>query len=308
MKVRAKGKNSINSFYNAAIEVKDMASIYWYGALAVIGLGLAVFVLYKKKNYYEFILFFLFAIMSTFIGEMIVMLFLNSYSYMPGIYMDYYAENILGHIITNTTLWPATALLVAAYSLRGRWIVLISAIFTLVDIFFINLGIYRHNWWETWMTSVVIILYCFLVKLWFGQLKSKRGGILRYITFWFGLLVILKLPESFLLLSGMQYAIVGWFENLYRDAGVFSVFYNMALSLVSVFFICILKKWYWKLFPFIIYFSGDAILWNKEILFFNGGWNIYYLMLVHVVCLALFIALENKYPYNYVAQLKDGDK
>lgn len=70
------------------------------------------------------------------------------------------------------------------------------------------------------------------------------------------------------------------------------------MTFPSVFFICILGKWYWKLVPFFIYFSFDAILLVKGILFFNGGWNIYSLMLLRTVCLTLFIALENKYPYS----------
>jgi len=275
-----------------------MAAIYWYCALVVIGVGMVIFILYKKKNYYEFISFFLFAMMMVFICEMIVLLFLNSYAYKPGVFRDYYAENIFGHIITNAFLWPAAALLVVAYSLRFRWIVLITLIFTLLDILFVHLGIYQHNWWQTWITSVAVFLFCILMKIWFAQLQSKRSGILRYTTFWFVLWVILKLPISVLLLLGLQYTFVGWFENVYRDAGVFSVIYNAALSLVCFFFICILKKWYWKLVPFLIYFSCDAILLNRGMLFFNGEWNLYYLMLVRSICLLLFIALENKYPYN----------
>ncbi|NPV93215.1 MAG: hypothetical protein HPY50_20835 [Firmicutes bacterium] len=275
-----------------------MAAVYWYCALAVLGAGMTVFILYKKKNFYEFISFFLFAMMVAFIGEMIVLLFLNGYAYKPGVFTDYYAEDIFGHVVPNATLWPATALLVIAYSLRYRWILLITVVFTLLDILFINLGIYQYNWWKTWMTSAAILFYCVLMKIWFVQLKNKRSGILRYITFWLILLVILKLPISLLLFLGMQHTIIGWFENIYRDSGVFSVFYNAALSFFGVFFICVLKKWYWKLVPFFIYFSCDAILLDKGILLFNGGWNLYYLMLVRTVCLALFIALENKYPYN----------
>ena len=243
--------------------------------------------------------------MMAFVGEMIVLLFLNSYTYKPGVFNDYYAENIFGHIVPNATLWPATALIVVAYSLPCRWIVLITIVFTLLDIIYVNLGIYQHNWWRTWMTSVAIFVYCLLMRAWFGQLKSKRSGILRYITFWFILLVIMKLPVSVLLLSGIQYTTIGWFENLYRDAGVFSVFYNAGLSFVGVFFICLLKKWYWKLVPFFIYFSFDYLLLDRGILLFNCGWNIYYLMLVRSVGLTLFIALENKYPYTLNHWQKD---
>lgn len=106
-----------------------MAGFYWYCFLAVVGIVITVLILYKKKNFYELISFFLSAMMAVFIVEMIVLLFLDGYSYKPGVFTDYYAENILGHIVPNATLWPAIALLAAAYPLRWYWIVLITAIF-----------------------------------------------------------------------------------------------------------------------------------------------------------------------------------
>jgi hypothetical protein len=275
-----------------------MTAVYWYCALGIIGAVLTVFILIKKKNYYELLTFFLFAMMVAFIGEMIVLLFLNGYAYYPGVFKDYYAENLFGHIIPNATLWPATALLVAAYSLRYRGIVLITVIYTLLDILYVRLGIYQHNWWRTWMTSAAIFSYCVFMKAWYAQLKNKRRTFLRFITLWFALLIIMKLPVTALLLTGMQHAYVGWFENTYRDSGVFSVFYNAAVSLGCAFFICVLKKWYWKLVPFLLYFTGDAVLTGLGLLFFSGGWNIYYFMLTRPLCLILFIALENKYPYK----------
>ena len=154
------------------------------------------------------------------------------------------------------------------------------------------------------MTSAAIFIYCVLMKSWFARLQSKRRGILRYITFWFSLLVILKLPVTLLLFSGLQYTVAGWFENLYRDSGVFSVFYNAALSFFCTFFLCIWKKWYGKLVPFLIYFSFDALLLTRGMIFFNGGWNLYCLMLVRTACLLIFMALEHKYPYNPPAKLK----
>lgn len=234
--------------------------------------------------------------MFVFICEMVVLLFFNGYAYRPGLYADYYAENIFGHILPNATLWPATALLVVAYSLRYRWIALIAVVFTLLDVLFVHLGLYQHIWWKTWMTSVGIFGYCVLMQKWFIKLRSNRRGVLRFITFWFVLLVLLKLPVSILLLTGTQYTYVGWFVNLYRDSGVFSVFYNAALSFFCIFFL--FKKRYWRLMPFLIYFICDALLLANGILFFQGGWNIYCLMLARIVSLMLFITLEKKYPYD----------
>ena len=275
-----------------------MESIYWYCALGVIGMGVALFVLYKKKNYYENIMFFLFAMMFAFVCEMIVLLFFDSYSYKPGVYTDYYAENIFGHIVPNATLWPAVALLVATYSLRYRWILLIAVIFTLLDILYTSLGIYEHHWWQTWMTAVGGFCYLALMQKWYFRLSSNRTHVLRFITFWFALLVLLKLPISTLLLTGTQLTYVGWFENLYRDSGVFSVFYNAVLTFPCTFFFCVLRKWYWKPVPFLIYFVCDSILLSQGILLFYDGWNIWYLMLVRCISLGAFIALERKYPYH----------
>lgn len=223
-----------------------MKAIYWYCALAVIGAVLTVFIMFRKKNYYELLTFFLSAMMTAFTGEMIVLLIFNSYSYYPGVFKDYYAEDIFGHIIPNATLWPATALLVAACSLRCRWIALITAIYTLLDVLYVRLGIYGHNWWRTWMTSIAIFSYCVLMKAWYTQLKNRRHTLLKFITFWLALLVIMKLPVSILLLAGMQHTYVGWFEDSYRDSGIFSVIYNGAVSLCCSIFICVLKGWCWK--------------------------------------------------------------
>ena len=51
-----------------------MQSIWWYCALAVVGLAIAIIVLCKKKNYAQNILFFLFAMMLAFLCEMFVLL------------------------------------------------------------------------------------------------------------------------------------------------------------------------------------------------------------------------------------------
>lgn len=120
------------------------------------------------------------------------------------------------------------------------------------------------------MTSAAIFFYCIFMKSWYLQLKNRRRTFLRFITLWFALLVIMKLPVSILLLTGLQYTYVGWFENIYRDSGVFSVFYNAAVSFICALFLCVLKKWYWKLASFILYFTCDALLMEFDLLFFHG--------------------------------------
>lgn len=97
-----------------------MSNLFWYNFLAIIGVGIAAFCMYKKRGRTEFstwIMFYLFALSITWLGEFTVLGLFNSYAYRPGVFPDPWAENLVGHLILNSTLWPGTAVLVVAYSL-----------------------------------------------------------------------------------------------------------------------------------------------------------------------------------------------
>lgn len=91
--------------------------------------------------------------------EFIVLGLFNGYAYKTGIFTSPWAENILGHLILNSTLYPGTAILVAAYSLGYGWISLITVIYLLLEYLFLKLGIYEHHWWQYYMTAIAIFTY-----------------------------------------------------------------------------------------------------------------------------------------------------
>lgn len=266
----------------------------WFVLLAVIGICLAAFILCKKRNVTVLVTIYLFAAMVSYNGEALVLGLFNSYSYKPGVLPDYWAENVLGHILPNSTLWPATALLVITFSLKYRWILLISACYMLVDLLFTSLGIYLHNWWNIWLTGVAIFTYCSLTRIWVSKLNGQRSGILWYITLAYVLWTIIYTPTVPLLLMGKQHLSVGLFGNMFLDSAMSTFIYHGILSFVSIVFLHVLKKWYWKMVPFLLFIIDDIILTKTAHLLFNGGWNIFYLMLLQAACLGLFIVLEHK--------------
>lgn len=133
-----------------------MARICWYCLLAIIGVGIAAFTIYKKRDTAKlstYLVFLLFATCITWIGEFIVLGLFNSYAYKTGIYTSPWAQNVLGHLILNSTFYPGTAILVAAYSLGYGWISLITSIYLLLEYLFLKLGVYEHHWWKYYMTD-----------------------------------------------------------------------------------------------------------------------------------------------------------
>ena len=74
-----------------------IASIYWYSLLAIIGLGIAAFTMYKRRNIAKlstFLVFFLFATCVTWIGEFVVLGLFDSYAYKTGIFPSPWAQNL----------------------------------------------------------------------------------------------------------------------------------------------------------------------------------------------------------------------
>ncbi len=108
-----------------------MANIYWYLGLSIIGLGAAVITIYQKRRVYKpstMIVFFLFAAGVTWIGEFIVLGIFNSYAYKTGVFTDPWAQNLFGHLLINTTLYPAAAIVMTANSLRYGWMALVAVL------------------------------------------------------------------------------------------------------------------------------------------------------------------------------------
>ena len=277
-----------------------MASIYWYCLLAIIGVGMAAFTIYKKRDIAKlstFLVFFLFATCVTWIGEFIVLGLFNSYAYKTGIYTNPWAENLLGHLILNSTLYPGTAILVAAYSLGYGWISLITVIYLLVEYWFLKLGIYEHHWWKYYMTGLAIFIYQIITKVWFIKMNKMQHGLFRISTFYFVGFVLLHYPIPIILLLGKQYYNVNWVQDIYLSSTMFIFAYQLVETLILVFFVCVLKKWFWKLVPFIIAFVGQSLLVNLNVLVFQDGWNLFYTMLVYFISIATFILIE-KYTLN----------
>lgn len=272
-----------------------MASIYWYSLLAIIGLGIAAFTMYKRMNIAKlstFLVFFLFATCVTWIGEFAVLGLFDSYAYKTGVFSSPWAQNILGHLILNSTLYPGTAILVAAYSLGYLWIALITVIYLLLEYLFLKLGIYEHHWWKTYMTALAIIIYQVLTKAWFIKMNKMQDRWLRISTFYFVGFVILHYPIPIILLLGKQYYNVNWVPDIYLSSTMFIFFYQLVEALLLIFFVCVLNKWYWKLVPFIIAFVGQSILVYLNILLFKEGWNLFYTTLVYFTGIAIFILIE----------------
>lgn len=276
-----------------------MPNIYWYIGLALIGIAAAAYAIYKKRDVHKvstLIAFYLFAAGFAWGGEFLVLGLFNSYAYKTGVFTNQWEQNLLGHLILNTTLYPSAAVVMAAYSFKYGWISFITALFTTIEYFFIRLGIYEQHWWRFYMTIIAVAGILLIDWKVFSKIKQKSYGLTRVIIFCFAALIIVHTPAPILLLLGKQYYKISFIEKLVGDLYLSSIIiiftYHLIEAFLLVLFTCILKKWYFKILPFCISIATQSILAKTGILIMWNGWKLIYSLCIYEIFIATFILLE----------------
>ncbi len=276
-----------------------MENLYWYIGLAIISVGVTVYTIYKKRDTYKvstLLVFFLFTASITWIGEFIVLGLFNAYAYKTGLVEDIWYQNLLGHLIINTTLYPTAAIVMVGYSLRYGWMFTVATVFTLIEYFFVQMGIYEQHWWRYYMTFIAVIIFLLIFHKWFPKMNEKRYGLTRTVTFYFVAMLIIHLPAPILLLLEKQYyqisLINNLFGNLYLSSIIIIFLYHLIEAFICVLFTCITKKWYLKIIPFIISIVVQIVCVKMNILVIKEGWNLVYTLVIFELFILLYILIE----------------
>lgn len=276
-----------------------MSNLLWYILLACIGIGIGIYAVYSKRKIYKvstLIVFYLFVAGITWIGEFIVLGLFNSYYYKVGLYSSPWAQNLLGHLILNTTLYPAVAIVVVAYSLRYYWIIIFAALYLFTEYLFLKLGLYEHHWWRYYMTAIVVVAYLAISKYWFKKIIQKPTHTLRMLTLYFAAMVIIHMPAPILLLLGKQHYQSNLLSNIFKDFYLLSIVItfidHLIISFVIVFFACKFRRWYWKTVPFIVSILSLIVYSRLNVLIADGDWNLFYYLIIQQICIAIIILIE----------------
>lgn len=276
-----------------------MANLYWYIGISIIGVVSTACIIYKQRHVHKastLFVAFLLAGSWAWIGEFIVLGLFNSYAYKTGLFEDPWAQNLLGHLLVNTALYPAVAIAMVAYSLRYKWILFVAASFTLIEVFFVKLGIYEQHWWRYYMTFIAVILFLSIFKKWFAKMHLGCTGLFRALTYYFIAIIIIHFPAPVLLLMAKQYyrldIINNLVGNLYLTSILIIFFYHMAEAILLVVVTCMLKKWYFKLLPIVFSLAVQSILVKMNILIIKENWHLIYTLILYELFIAAFILVE----------------
>ncbi|GMK41864.1 hypothetical protein PCCS19_49230 [Paenibacillus sp. CCS19] len=192
-----------------------MPNVVPYLILIVLSICALTIVFLRSKQFVTLVWFLAFAGL-IYIFEFIILVLFQSYTYYPKLIDNAYWDSMFGAFVSNFCAVPVAGITVVTFRLRFRWFILLSLFFTGVEWFFITIDIYKHNWWRLPYTTVFLICFFWLSRVWANQ-TARGSRLIRYFSL---LLFSLSLCDSLafgMALAGISQYHIGWFANPTRD-------------------------------------------------------------------------------------------
>ena len=246
----------------------------WYLLLDLFTLiELTVILVKSKRRKFDVAYYFTLCGTVVLFFETTVFLLLRGYDYFPMIIPDPpFDDNLLGKVFSQLSV-SATALLVSVFNLKLLWILVLSGMYGLIEELFLALGIYRHNWYQTWMTVVSLIGFFWMAKKYYAKLLKGTKPVAHYFNVFVGLfpMIVLTILWAFSL-SGYQRYVSDTMPSpdVYRIllANAYYVFLSVPMMLIYYYRLA----WPWKLCVALLLHGVIYAAYQANVIWFANGW------------------------------------
>ena len=246
----------------------------WYVLLGILTLVELIYVMVRVENRRLTFAFYLTVLGIALYIETIIFIFMDSYAYYPMIIKNppmSIDDMLMGNLFSQTSV-AATALLVAILNLKYYWFIIFAVMYGIVEELFLSLGIYSHNWYQTWMTVVSLPIYFWISKKMYEKITRGVKPLFYYGYIYLGLF----LPNSatlthifFILTRHQDFNTTLLSDPISSRFLIFWVhFHLLAIPIMLMYFLRF--KLTWKalviLVLYIIYYIGYKLnlIWIKE--------------------------------------------
>ena len=203
----------------------------WYVLLGITTLFELLYVFIQPENRSVRAAFYLSILGIVLIFETIILIFLKSYYYYPMVIhsaIDPFNDMLAGNLFSQFSV-SATALLLTTLSANYYCFFIVSGTYSLIEEAFIALGIFKHNWYQTWMTFILMPVYFWLAKKMYVKIIQGLRPVYHYLFVFLGLFPLYVIT----LMRGLQLSgHIAFSKTLFSDP--ISSWYSLALALLFV--------------------------------------------------------------------------
>lgn len=129
-----------------------MGNAIWFIIVAVPSVLFLIYIYWRKRDL-KLVALHSFLIAISFMFDLVIFVFLQSYEYYPHILKKTYYDMCIGAYLSQGIYVSSVALFTAAFNLGYGWILFFIAMFVGIEYLFLALGIYKLNWWHPGYTG-----------------------------------------------------------------------------------------------------------------------------------------------------------
>lgn len=261
-----------------------MGNAIWFIIVAVLSILFLIYTYWRKKDLMLVVLHsFLIAI--SFILDLVIFVFFQSYEYYPHILKKKYYDMCIGAYLSQGFYVSSLALFIAAFNLGYGWILFFIAMFVGIEYLFLALGIYKLNWWHPGYTGVGLLIYFWVGKKWYSSLLQASSLFIRLVTLYcLSYTLYTNLLTAPFYLNYFYYS-GGWFDNPERDSIAVGLVYFLIHSAVPA-IVCFYRL-HWTILaatPIVLLISHLVII-LLHILSIKHLWVIFIFSMLEIVVL-----------------------
>ncbi|WP_019154210.1 hypothetical protein [Robertmurraya massiliosenegalensis] len=209
----------------------------------------------------------------TFFFEMIILSVLKAYTYFPKIILNSPPDDsIVGNLFSQFSV-SATALLLATLKLRYYWYIVFAVLYGLIEELFKALGIYKQNWYQTWMTVVFLMFFFWVTKQAYRICFTRLKGFLSYLYIFLGLLTLHQNTIVWVLrLSGIQKFSDHLLADKVHSLILLSSMYMLLLGTIIMIIYYAGIRWKWKIAVIVFLYMAHFLAMKLDLMSFKEGW------------------------------------
>jgi hypothetical protein len=254
-----------------------MNSTFWTNTIWYILLGItsvvAVIQIIRKPEYRKFNIAFTFAVLGFVYSLESVLLgvYDGAYSYYPKISKNAFIDTFMGNHFSQASICT-TLVLLAVYKLSTIWNFISAAIYYLIELLFLKLGVYKHHWYKAWYTFLGLILLAFLIKKWYHKILNSSRLWSYYLTLYSAVVSSYGLVRGSFVYGKLRIIHYNVFPDVFKD-NLILVHIPLFLVINIMIIIYWLKlSWIAKWVVFAGLFLTQFILTKIGVITIRPGW------------------------------------
>ncbi|MDR6122886.1 hypothetical protein QFZ87_002483 [Bacillus sp. SLBN-46] len=188
---------------------------------------------YKSKNRKNIFILLVSNIGLAYLFEYFVFNLFKLYKYKPNIIRNNFFDNVFGAVLSQAVFVPFTSVYLTVSN--SGWLKKVSAsmYFSIIEMIFLRLGVYKHTGWKTVYTFVLIPFYFKWSDIWY-HLLEKKNEIVRFISFF--LMIMVTETNLFLILALFRKIRFGvGRHHTWKEHFIISPLYSISVSLFTAF-------------------------------------------------------------------------